>query len=73
MTSITVSKKIALKGDFVIIPRAEYEILRELQEEEESLYLTPAQERALRSAEKELKAGKALSIDELEKKLGFKN
>jgi hypothetical protein len=65
------AKKMAAKGDVVVLSLKEYQNL--LAKREESLSLTPFQKAALRRAEKELKMGKCLSLDEIRKKLGFKN
>ena len=72
MTLITIPKKLAQKGDLVVVPRSEYEtllkqrILREFAP-------TVAQKRALREAMREYRTGKTLSYDELVRKLGFRN
>lgn len=58
------------KDDLVVLPRREYEALLELKKIRE---FTPSakHKRALARAEKNYRAGKTLSIDELKQKLGF--
>jgi len=72
MATITIPKKLAQKGDLVVIPRREYESLVRLRKMKE-FSPTLAQKRALLRAEANLKKGKTLLIDELSRKLGFTN
>jgi O6-methylguanine-DNA--protein-cysteine methyltransferase len=72
MTTVTIPKKLAEKGDLVIIQRREYEDLLEFKKAKE-FTPTPAQKRALSRAEANLKQGKTLSYHELAKNLGFAN
>ena len=72
MSTITISKKIAKKGDFVVVPRKEYEALLELRKIKE-FTPTATQKKALARAESNLKQGKTLSYHEVVKKLGFTN
>ena len=69
---ITIPKKLAQKDDLVVLPRKEYEKLVESCKIKE-FTPTPVQRRALRRAEKNLREGKTLTINELRKKLGFTN
>ena len=72
MATATISKKISKKADLVTIPRIQYEgLLRRAQIDE--IRMTTTQIKALKEAERELKFGKTLSIDELGAKLGFRN
>ncbi|TSC78521.1 MAG: hypothetical protein G01um101433_186 [Parcubacteria group bacterium Gr01-1014_33] len=70
MNTITIPKKIAQKGDLVLIPLKEYEELRGLKRVRE-FAPSAAQKKALVRAEKNLKRRKTLSYNELVSKLGF--
>ena len=72
MQTITIPKKIASRGDLVIIPRKEYEALLELKQFGE-FSPTTTQKRALIRAEQNIQKGKTLSYHGLVKKLGFTN
>lgn len=72
MTTVTIPKKLAEKGDFVIVQRMEYEDLLELKKGKE-FTPTSAQRKALSRAEANLKQGKTLPYHEVAKKLGFAN
>ena len=72
MATITIPKKLAQKGDLVVVPRKEYEALIELRKTREFIP-TAAQKKALIRAEANLKQGKTLSYHELVRKLGFAN
>ena len=72
MVNVTIPKKLAQKGDLVVIPRKEYESLMRLKKMNE-FSPTAAQKKALVRAEANLKKGKTLSFDELSRKLGFTN
>ena len=70
MTPITIPKKLAQKGDLVVVPRREYETLlkrRILRE----FTLTAVQRKSLKRAMRNLRAGKTLSYDEFVRKLGL--
>ncbi|MDP3934723.1 MAG: hypothetical protein Q8Q46_00650 [Candidatus Giovannonibacteria bacterium] len=70
MNTITIPKKMAQKDDLIVIPRKDYEFLRQLRVMKEFSPST-AQKKALAQAEKNLKKGKTLSFNELVHKLGF--
>jgi len=70
MNIITIPKKLAKKDDLVVLPRKEYENLVEFKKIKE-FKPTVMQKKALRTAEKNLKEGKTLTINELKQKLGF--
>ena len=70
MVNVTIPKKLAQKGDLVVIPRREYESLVRLRKMKE-FSPTVTQKRALIRAEANLKKGKTLSFDELSRKLGL--
>jgi len=72
MSTITIPKKLAARDDLIVIPRKEYEALLALKPVKEFIPTT-AQKRALIRAQKNRKAGKSLTINELRKKLGFTN
>jgi PHD/YefM family antitoxin component YafN of YafNO toxin-antitoxin module len=70
MDAITIPRKLVRQGDLVIVPRKEYEALKELSKTAE-FAPTAAQRKALAKAEQNLKAGKTLSYYELVRKLEF--
>jgi len=70
MSTITIPKKLVRQDDSVVVPRKEYEALKELQKTAE-FSPTAAQRKDLIKAEQNLKAGKTLSYHELVRKLGF--
>lgn len=72
MTLITIPKKLAQKGDLVVVPRREYETLLK-QRIVKEFTPTAAQKRALKDTMQEYRAGKTLSYDELVRKLGFRD
>lgn len=72
MPTITIPKKLAQRGDLIVLPRKEYEALTELRKTAE-FTPTAAQRRALKKAEQNLKVGKTFSYHELVRKLGFAN
>ena len=72
MNIITIPKKLAQKGDLVVIPRKEYEALLNSQKIEE-VAMTSREKKALLQARKNLAQGKFLTLHELKQKLGIKN
>jgi len=60
MSTITIPKTLAQKGDLVVVPRKEYEALLSFRTYRE-VRMTKAQKQALRRAEKNLSAGKTVS------------
>lgn len=72
MNTITIPKKIAAQGDFIVVPRKEYEALLKLKKFKE-FNPTATQKKALLMAEQNFRKGKTLSYHELVKKLGFGN
>ncbi|MEK7193499.1 MAG: hypothetical protein AAB652_01790 [Patescibacteria group bacterium] len=70
MNTITIPKKVAARGDLVVIPRKDYEALLELKRLKE-FSPTVAQKKALVRAEQNFRKGKTLAYHELAKKLGF--
>ena len=74
MTTITIPKELAKKGEFLIIPRDEYEeFLRFRLKDIKEVEMTRVQKKALERARKNLSEGKFLTIYELKRKLGIKN
>ena len=64
MNTLTISKKLAQKDDLIVIPRKEYELLKQrgiFREFSPSV----SQKKALLLAEKNLKSGKTLSYNDL--------
>lgn len=72
MTLITIPKKLAQKGDLVVVPRREYETLLKTRVIRE-FTLNATQRKSLARAMKNLRAGKTLSYNEFVRKLGFNN
>ena len=72
MNTLTIPKKLAGRDDLIIISRKEYEKLLELKKVVE-FKPTASQKKALVRAEKNFSRGKSLTLNELVKKLGFKN
>lgn len=71
MKPITISKKLVVQDDLVVIPRKEYEALLGLKKYRE-FQPTAIQKRALLRAERNFARGKTLSYHELAKKLGVR-
>jgi len=72
MATVTIPKKLAGKGDLVVIPKKEYESLMRLKAMK-GFTPTIADRRALAVAENNLKRNKTLSYNELVHRLGFAN
>ena len=70
MTTVTIPKKLAQKGDLVVIPRKEYEALLEFKKAREFVP-TMRERRTLASAEKHLREGKTLSYHAVTRELGL--
>lgn len=74
MNIITIPKKIAQKGDLIVISRREYETLVRRQPKVISVVnLTPAEKRAIAQSEKELVRGDYITLAQLEYELGGAN
>lgn len=73
MTTITIPKEIARKGDLVIIPRQEYEEFLELKKAISVFEPTASDKRALAEARKNKRKGNLLTLHELKNKLGIRN
>lgn len=72
MNIITIPKQTVAKDDLVIVPRKEYETLLNLKTFK-TFTATPRIKRTLRRAEKNLKLGKTLTLNELKRKLEITN
>lgn len=70
MNVVTIPKGIPRKGELVLVSRAEYEALR-AQAEGREVAPTKADLRALRQAEKNFKAGKAIPYEDVRRELGL--
>lgn len=67
--TITIPRTLARKGELVVIPRSEYEALREGKKIRE-FAPSSSQKKALVRAERNLRLGKTFSYHELASKLG---
>ncbi|MEK7560626.1 MAG: hypothetical protein AAB539_01575 [Patescibacteria group bacterium] len=70
MNTITIPRHIASKGDLVLIPKKEYDVLLQHAYIKE-FSPTASQKRALARAERNFEKGETLSYHELARKLGF--
>ena len=68
--SLTLPRTLTRKGDLVVIPRSEYEMLITFKKVKE-FTPSPAQKRALIRAERNFAKGKSLSYHELSRALGI--
>ena len=73
MTTVTIPKELAKRGEMVVIPRQEYEeLLKTKLERIKEVELTPVQKKAVIAARKRIARGKFLTFNELKTKLGIK-
>ncbi|MDP2638602.1 MAG: hypothetical protein Q8P06_00285 [Candidatus Azambacteria bacterium] len=72
MNTLTMLKKLAKKDDLIVIPRKEYEFLKQ-RNILRKFSPTVSQKKALLLAEKNFKNKKTLSYNNLVSKLGFTN
>lgn len=70
MNVVTIPKQKVAKDDLAVLPRKEHEALLGLKMVK-TFTATPKIKRALRQAEKNLKSGKSLTLNELKKRLGI--
>ncbi len=70
MRAITIPRALSKEGDWVVIPRKEYEQLLRLKKIRE-FQPTAKHKNALKKAERNLKKGKTLSYDAVAKSLGI--
>ena len=68
MVTITIPKKLADKGDLVLVSRAEYEELR-MRPQIKTTKPTKGELRALARAERNYKVGKSLTLNDLNKRM----
>ena len=69
MTTVTIPKELAKKGDLILIPRKDYEALLHSKKRIKTFEPTAIQKRALREARKQLSQGKYLTLKELRHEL----
>ncbi|MBI2676750.1 MAG: hypothetical protein HYX21_02260 [Candidatus Yanofskybacteria bacterium] len=70
MPTPAITKKLTQKGDFVIIPRKEYEEF--LKFNSRPVYKpTKTESRMIKRAREDFKKGNYITLEELKKKLGF--
>ena len=67
--TLTIPKKLANKADDIIISRGEYEVLLKKSGLVSVAKLTPKEKKSILKSERELVAGKYLSLKELENEL----
>ena len=71
MNVITIPKKLAQKGDLVVLPRKEYETLvRKQPKYIPVVELTASEKRIIARGEKELTRGEYVTLEDLEHELG---
>lgn len=74
MTTVTIPKQLAERGDLVLIPREEYEtLLRFRVKKINEVLMAPIQRQALVRARANISRNKFLTLHELKRKLDFKN
>ncbi len=73
MNTVTIPRKLVGKGDFVVLPREEYEELLRFGSHDSEVSLTPLQKLALRRARRNLAQGQSLTLNGLKRKLGIKS
>ena len=71
MTTITIPRKLAQKGDLILIPKKEYEVLLRRQKIIPLAKLTKAEKRALDRSEREIARGNYITLEKLEHELGI--
>lgn len=69
MNIITIPKKLAQKGDLVVLPRREYEEFLEWRKAIPVVKPTRSELRAIKKSEKEIQEGKYISWHELKREL----
>jgi len=67
---ITIPKKLAKKGELVIIPRSEYEEYLNFKKIIPIIKANPAEKKAIREGRKEIKQGRYLTLKQLKNELG---
>jgi hypothetical protein len=71
MTTVTIPKELARKGDLVLVPRKEYEELLLRGRKFKTVKMTAAQKRDLVQARREYAQGKYVTLEELKHELGI--
>jgi hypothetical protein len=70
MTTLTIPKNLMNKGELVLVPRREYEsMLNKIASYPAEVSISLAIRKKITAARKRMKAGKYLTLDELNKKL----
>lgn len=72
MNIITIPKKLASKGDLVVIPRKDYEEFLQLRRAIPMVRASRAELRAIERSEKEISEGKYISWHELKRELAHR-
>lgn len=70
MTTITIPKELAKKGELVLIPRYEYEELLTCRKVIPVVKLSSSEKRAFEKGRKEILKGEYVTLKELEHELG---
>lgn len=68
MTTITIPKELARRGDLVVIPRTEYDALLKRRRIAPTVQLTVSEKKALDRARKEIARGEFVTLKELKEK-----
>ena len=69
MNVVTIPKKLAQKGELVLIPRREYEEFLEFRKMIPIVKASPSELRAIKRSEKEIREGKYTSWHEFKREL----
>ena len=76
MTTVTIPKELAQKGDLVLVPLIEYQEFsdwRKSSKQFKNYFPTSAEKMELQRARKDYKKGKFITLNELKRKLEIKN
>lgn len=68
---LTIPKRLAKKGDLVIIPRAQYEEFLSLKRIIPLIKLNKTEKRRVEEGRKQVRKGQFLSLNELKNELGY--
>lgn len=69
MNIVTIPKKLAQKGDLVVIPRKEYEVLMGLKRVFPVVKPSKEEIRAIRRGEREIAKGEYVTLEQLKREL----
>lgn len=70
MVTITIPKKLAKKGDLIVIPREDYDAILKRQKIVPVVGLTFSERKALDRGRKEIAKGEYLTLEKIEYELG---